>query len=156
VPYLWDPDAVQTAIQAGVGNRITLTVGGRSSARAGGPVEITGTVRFAGPKAYAATGPFKHGAPMDLGDCALIEAGSLTISLVSNLVMAVDDDPFKQFGLDVNDFDVVVLRSKTHFRAAWEDLAADILIVETPDWGPADLSTLPYRNVPPGVFPVTG
>lgn len=156
VPYLWDPDAVQTAIQAGIGNQVTLTVGGTSSGRAGGPVEITGTVRFAGPKAYAATGPFKHGAPMDLGDCALIEAGNVTLSLVSNLVMAVDDDPFTQFGLEVNDFDVVVLRSKTHFRAAWEDLAEDILIVETPDWGPADLSTLPYRNVPPGVFPVTG
>jgi microcystin degradation protein MlrC len=48
-----------------------------------------------------------------------------------------------------------VLRSKTHFRAAYEDLAEEILIVESPDWGPADLSTLPYRNVPPGVFPIT-
>ena len=26
---------------------------------------------------------------------------------------------------------------------------------ETPDWGPADLSTLPFRNVGPGVFPIT-
>ena len=41
-----------------------------------------------------------------------------------------------------------MLRSKTHFRAVYEPLAEAILIVDTPDWGPADLTTLPYRQVP--------
>ncbi len=155
VPYLYDPEAARTAIAAGVGNRVTLKVGGNSSDRAGGPVEMTGTVRFAGPKTYTNSGPFRHGAPVDLGDCALVEAGNVTISLISTLEMAMNEDPFLQFGQRADDFDVIVLRSKTHFRAAYEDLAEEILIVETPDWGPADLSRLPYRNVPPGVFPVT-
>jgi microcystin degradation protein MlrC len=48
-----------------------------------------------------------------------------------------------------------VLRSKTHFRAVYEELARDILVVDTPDWGPADLTTLPFSRVRPGVFPIT-
>ena len=38
---------------------------------------------------------------------------------------------------------------------AYEPIAGAILIVETPDWGPADLMGLPYRNVPPGIYPIT-
>ena len=39
-------------------------------------------------------------------------------------------------------------------RAVYEPLADRILIIDTPDWGPADLATLPYRHVPRDrVFP---
>ncbi len=155
VPYLHDPAAVDVCVKAGVGAEVTLTVGGRSSDRAGGPVEIAGVVRFAGPKRYIITGPCRHGAPVDLGAAAVVETDNVTLILTTNMTMALDEDPFRQFDLEVRDFDAVVLRSKTHFRAVWQELATEILIVETPDWGPADLSTLPYKNVPPGIFPVT-
>jgi microcystin degradation protein MlrC len=64
-------------------------------------------------------------------------------------------DPFEQFAIDHRDFDIVVLRSKTHFRAIWQDEAAEIIIVDTPDWGPALLNTLPYERARKGVFPIT-
>ena len=56
-PYLWDPRAVQLALEAGPGALVTLEVGGRSSDRAGGPVQITGKVLYAGHKTYLGTGP---------------------------------------------------------------------------------------------------
>jgi microcystin degradation protein MlrC len=69
----------------------------------------------------------------------------------------VDLDPFIQFGLEFDNFDIVVLRSKTHFRDAYEPVADEIIIVDTPDWGPADLPTLPYRHVPVDrIFPFCG
>ncbi len=155
VPYLWDPVAVRSAINAGVGTHVATAVGGRSSAQAGDPVLLQGPVRFAGPKRYIGTGPMRRGVPVDLGDAAVIDSNGITVILTSNQLSAIDADPFIQFDLDPNDFDIIVLRSKTHFRAVYEDLADRIIIAETPDWGPADLSTLPYRNVPPGVFPIT-
>ncbi|MCG8547266.1 MAG: MlrC C-terminal domain-containing protein, partial [Alphaproteobacteria bacterium] len=154
VPYLCDPAAAEIAIAAGEGAEITLSVGGWSSDRAGPPVEIAGKVLFAGDQAYRGTGKMWNGVEIRLGPTALIEAGDMTISIVSRYVFAIDLDPFTQFGLDVMDFDIVLLRSKTHFRAVYEELAEAILIVDTPDWGPADLTTLPYRNVRPGVFPL--
>ncbi len=148
VPFLWDPVAAAEAVNAGEGARVTLSVGGRSSDRAGGPVEITGTVRFAGPLSYTITGPMNRGVRSDLGPSALIDTGSVSVSVITHARTAVDEDPFRIFGLDARDFDIVVLRSKTHFRAVWESLSAEILVVDTPDWGPADLTTLPYRHVP--------
>lgn len=69
-------------------------------------------------------------------------------SLTSLPSTAVDDDCLTRIGRSLDDFDYVVLRSKTYFRAFFEPASAAILIVDTPDWGPADLTLLPYRHVP--------
>jgi microcystin degradation protein MlrC len=154
VPYLLDPKAAAIAIEAREGATVTLRVGGWSSKRAGPPVEITGKVLYAGDKSYRGTGKMWNGYTINLGPTAVIDTGEIVISLVSRYVFAIDLDPFTQFGFDANDFDIVLLRSKTHFRAVYEPIAEAILIVDTPDWGPADLTTLPYKNARPGLFPL--
>jgi len=156
VPYLWDPAAAQAAIAAGEGAEIRLAVGGRSSTAAGGPVEIRARVLFAGPKVFTGTGPMRRGRTIDLGPCALLDAGGIVISVISNSTTAIDLDALTQFRLDPADFAIIVLRSKTHFRAVFEPIASRIVIVETPDWGRADLRSLPYRHVPSGIFPISG
>jgi microcystin degradation protein MlrC len=112
-------------------------------------------VLWAGIKAFPITGPLKTGSLMDLGPTALLDAGGILISVVSVQWSAIDLDCFHQFGLKPKDFSFILLRSKTHFREVYTPLAETIIIIDTPDWGPADLKTLPYRNIPPGVFPVT-
>ncbi len=97
----------------------------------------------------------RRGRMVDLGPTALIDAGGIVISLTTASLSAIDEDAFGQFGFDAREFGIIVLRSKTHFRAVYEALAEAIVIVDTPDWGPADLTALPYRNVRPGVFPIT-
>lgn len=156
IPYIWDAEAANAAARAGVGATVTLDVGGHSSDRAGGPVQLTGTVRFAGPKQYRTTGAYMHGRLVELGITAVLDVGGLVVSIVSRPTLTVDEDPFVQFGMKPQDFGIIVLRSKTHFRAAYEPIADSILIVDTPDWGPADLTTLPYRHVDRArVFPLS-
>ncbi|SPU49289.1 M81 family metallopeptidase [Bordetella trematum] len=148
VPYLWDPAAVAEALRHPVGEQVVLNVGGHSSARAGGPVTLRGKLVHAGPLSYRATGPYYTGRTVQLGDVAVIDTGKLLVSLTSLPSTAVDDDCLTRIGRSLDDFDYVVLRSKTHFRAFFEPASAAILIVDTPDWGPADLTLLPYRHVP--------
>ncbi|WP_085028673.1 M81 family metallopeptidase [Ensifer aridi] len=148
VPYLWDPEAAAAAVAAGVGATVRLKVGGKSNERAGGPVELEGKVVHAKPVSYRGTGPVGTGCMVELGDTAVVDTGSAMVSLTSISAYALDDDCLTQFGRALEEFDYVVLRSKTHFRAFFEPRAAAILIIDTPDWGPADLCTLPYKNVP--------
>jgi microcystin degradation protein MlrC len=156
VPYLWDPKAAQQAIRAGVGATVTLRAGGHSSDRAGGPVTLKGKVVFAGEKEFVSTGPVGRGRKVRLGPTAVIESGGIVVSITSNPETALDEDCFTEFGYRSADFPIVLLRSKTHFRAVWEKVAEEILIVDTPDYGPADLTTLPYKHVPKDkVFPFT-
>jgi microcystin degradation protein MlrC len=148
VPFLCDPGAAAAAMAAGVGATITVDVGSDSSPRAGGKVRLTGKVLYAQPTIFTRTGPVARGASMDLGPTAVIDAGGIVVSVTTHQTTAIDRAPFEQFGLKPEDFAIIVLRSKTHFRAVYEPLAETILIVDTPDWGPADLTTLPYRQVP--------
>jgi microcystin degradation protein MlrC len=148
VPYVWDPRAAAAAVAAGKGATVKLSVGGHSSDRAGGPVLLEGKVTHAGRVTYRATGPYFTGRTVELGETAVIDTGSVVVSLTSVPSTAVDDDCLTQFGQTLDQYDYVVLRSKTHFRAFFELVSAEILIVDTPDWGPADLKSLPYRHVP--------
>lgn len=148
VPYLWDPETAALAVKLGAGQTARLRIGGKSSERAGGPVEATAEILWAGAKSYVSTGAVGGGSRVDLGKAALLRIDGIMVSVTELPNTAIDEDPFVQFGLDARDFSLIVLRSKTHFRAAWEPLAAEIVIVDTPDWGPADLLTLPYRHVP--------
>ncbi len=153
-PYLWDAETAGAAVQAGAGARIKVSLGGKSSERAGGPVEAEAEVLWAGHKVFTGTGPMRQGRRIDLGPAALLRLGTVTVSVISVCTSAIDLDALEQFGIDVTAQDIVLLRSKTHFRAVYQPLAAAIVIVDTPDWGTADLAQLPYRHVRPGIFPL--
>lgn len=154
-PLLYDPEAVQQCIQAGQGQEVTLEVGGKSSPLAGGPVKITGRIEWVGEKTFIGTGPMRRGLKSSYGPTAIVQAGGVWVQLVSAQTSLIDEDPFIQFGRQVNEFRIIVSKSKTHFRAVYEKVASEIIVVDAPAYSPVDLSAFKYQNVPPGVFPVT-
>jgi len=153
-PYLWDPETAAQARAAGPGGRIEVVLGGKSSPRAGGSIRAEAEVLWAGDKVFTGAGPMRKGRRIDLGTSALLRFGRVTVSVVSNSTSAIDLDALEQFGIDFAAQDIVLLRSKTHFRAVYEPLAAAIVIVDTADWGPAELTTLPYCHAPQAIFPL--
>lgn len=156
VPYLFDAESARRANEAGAGKTLDFELGGKSYDRAGGPVKVKAEILWAGPKTYIGTGPMRKDSLINPGIVAVLKVGGITISVTETPLTCIDEDPFIQFGMDARDFDIVLLRSKTHFRAVWEDLAEEIVIVDTPDWGPADLLSLPYQHVPRDrIYPFT-
>ncbi|HIP79685.1 MAG TPA: microcystin degradation protein MlrC, partial [Kiloniellaceae bacterium] len=139
---------------AGAGTRLPLVLGRNTVERAGGPLRVEAEVLWAGEKRFVGSGPMRRGRQIDLGPAALLRIGRHTVSVVSVCTSAIDLDALEQFGIDFAQLDILLLRSKTHFRAVFEPLAESIVIVDTPDWGTADLGTLPYRQVPAGVYPL--
>ncbi|MBV7482339.1 M81 family metallopeptidase [Bordetella sp. BOR01] len=153
VPFVMDPQAAQRAAEIGAGRTGPLELGGWTSERAGPRLTVEARVLQAGPMQFRVSGRMNHGMPVDLGPSALLQIGGVSVSVTSNYVFGVDEDPFRIFGLKSSDFDIIVLRSKTHFRHHYEPLAQEILIVDTPDYGPADLTTLPYRHADRQAYP---
>jgi microcystin degradation protein MlrC len=150
VPFLWDPESVAEAIAAGQGEEVELCLGGHSAPKAGGPIRVTARVDAVKRDfRYRGTGEMRAGSEVRLGDSVLLDVGGMKISVTSLSQSAIDFDPFLQFGLNPADFDIVLLRSKTHFRAAWDSFVAAIVIIDTEDYGPADISTLPYKHARP-------
>jgi len=154
-PLFYDPEAVQSCINAGVGNEVEVKVGGKSNNRAGEPVRVKGKVLWVGNKEYIGTGPMRLGRKIKLGPTAIVQAGGVWLQLTTNRKSLIDEDPIIQFGYDPMDFDVIVTKSKTHFRAVYEELGEEIVIIDAPGSGPADLGVLKYKNIPPDIYPIT-
>jgi microcystin degradation protein MlrC len=157
VPLLHDPEAVATCRAAGEGRIVDLEVGSKTSDRGGGPVSLSGRVEFVGRRTYTATGPMKRGERVTQGETAIVDSDGIWLQLTSQMDGAGlnDTGPIDQYGYDATDFDVVVSKSKTHFRGVFEALADEIVIVDAPEYSPADLSRFDYRHVPEGVYPIT-
>jgi len=147
VPFLLDPETAARAHAAGEGAEIKVALAGKTAPETSGPVEVVAQVLWSGPKSFTVSGRYQRGSFVDLGLTALIQIGAIRVSVVSHFAFAVDGDPFYIFGERPEDYDVILLRSKTHFRDFYEPLADRILVVDTPDLGPADVRLIPYRQL---------
>lgn len=147
VPFLLDPQTAAQAHAAGEGAEIAVALAGKTAPETGGPVETVAQVLWSGPKSFTVSGRYQRGSFVDLGLTALLQIGPIRVSVVSHFAFAVDGDPFFIFGERPEDYDVILLRSKTHFRDFYEPLADRILVVDTPDLGPADVRLIPYRQL---------
>ncbi|MBA8821778.1 microcystin degradation protein MlrC [Ochrobactrum sp. P6BS-III] len=154
VPFLLDPQTAQEAHAAGAGAGIVANLAGKTDPATGGPLQVAAKVVWSGQKSYRVSGRYQKGSSVDLGLTALIDVGPIRISVVSHFAFAVDGDPFYIFDERPEDYDVILLRSKTHFRDFYEPIADRIIVVDTPDLGPADVRLIPYRQLDTSdVFP---
>lgn len=146
-----DPDAAARAHVAGAGATIDLQLGAWFGDCGGvaGETPISGrfTVVSLGDGKFTGTGPFYHGARMDLGPMALLRMGDVHIAIASRKQQAADRAMFHHLGVSPGDFAVLALKSSVHFRADFGSMAQRILVVAAPGPNIADPAQLPYTRV---------
>ncbi|MBD3204744.1 hypothetical protein GF319_00195, partial [Candidatus Bathyarchaeota archaeon] len=104
---------------------------------------------------YILTGPMSRGAIRNLGLTAVISFGDNNhVIITPTLHQVLDDAIFPALGLDLDNLDIVAIKSRVHFRAYYNERAGSIVVVDAPGLGPADLSQHDYRNIPEGIYPL--
>ncbi|HSW21983.1 MAG TPA: M81 family metallopeptidase, partial [Burkholderiaceae bacterium] len=87
---IFDPQAVQQMITAGVGAPVTLSLGGKLDMPAvrlkGEPRTVGGTVRLVCDGLYRNYGPMARGETNDMGPTAVLDTGRVKIVVISNHV----------------------------------------------------------------------
>ncbi len=129
--------------EAKVGDQVTLDLGGYSDKFAGNPVRLDGKVEFL--------------AGFGRDTLAVLGFGENNhVILTPQLMQVTDTTIFRPVGIDFKSLDIVVLKSRVHFRRGYHEtgIAGAIFEVDAPGWGPADLTTLPYKNIPKDIYPV--
>jgi microcystin degradation protein MlrC len=91
-----------------------------------------------------------------LGPMALVRVGGIRVAVVSVRQQAKDIAMFEAFGLDVSKARCVIVKSRGHFRAAFDEIFPDdrIIEVDVPGLTTPVLQRVPYRDVPRPVFPL--
>ena len=151
VGLICDPEAAAAAHEAGEGASLRIGLGAKSGLPGHAPFAADYRVDRLGDGAFTATGPFYEGAHMRLGPMALLAVGGVRIAVASRKNQAADQEMFRHLGVEPAEVKILVLKSSVHFRAHFEPIAAEILVVAAPGPNPADLSALTYRRLRPGV-----
>jgi microcystin degradation protein MlrC len=157
VATIADEKAVQEIeAKAAVGDEVSIDVGGFATDLAGEPVRITGTLEHLGEVNYVATGPLEHGSTRRLGTVAVLGFGDNNHVVITPTLHQVKDGAiFPAIGLNLDELDIVAIKSRVHFRAYYQDVAGTIVEVDAPGLGPADLTGLDYENIPKDIYPLS-
>ena len=154
VACLWDPAAARACAAAGVGQSVTLDVGGKVDDRHGAPLKVTGTVRTLSDGRFVHKGPMMRGLPGRLGLTAVLDVSDVKVILISHRWQTLDPEMIRVVGLDPLEHKIVVVKSTIHYRAAFEPIAREIIEVDAPGLSSSNLSRFDFRHVRRPIFPL--
>jgi len=140
---LWDPVAVATCLDAGVGATLDLRFGGKMCPLSGDPVDMTVTVTGIARDAHQPFGP----AILPLGDCVAISGSGVDVVLNTLRTQGYSPALFTQVGIDPAERHMVVVKSTQHFHAGFAPIAAETLYVGAPGVVAPDFARLAYHKV---------
>lgn len=154
VGALYDEEVVDLAMASGEGTTIRCELGGKVSPEFGGPVNVQARVARISNGRFLNIGPINTGLQVDVGGAVHLKVGGTDIVVTKQPITANDPELFGHLGLDVTKYDLLVLKVKNHFRAAFEPLVGDIIYVDAPGVASNDFSGFPFRNLPKGLWPL--
>jgi microcystin degradation protein MlrC len=151
-----DPGAVRKMIEAGVGNNVTLSLGGKTDMPSigleGRPITVSGRVRTITDGEIVFRGPMYTGLKSHLGPTAVLEVdgarGRAQIVVTSLHHEPFDLVIFRHCGIEPTKKRYLLLKSRIHYRAGFKPIASHIVECHGAGVTNADLSVYRYRRVP--------
>jgi microcystin degradation protein MlrC len=147
---LWDPVAVDLCCAAGVGARLSLRIGGKTSAASGPPFDAELLVTAVTDDLVV---PFQQSL-VSLGAAAAVRVGDLAIVIASKRVQTFHPDVFRNLAIEFEAMKIVAVKSASHFHSAFAPLAAGIIYVNCGGPYPPDPAKIPYTKIRRPIAPL--
>jgi len=151
---LVDPASAARVHEAGQGATLALALGGRSGIPGDAPFAGEFSVERLGDGHFTCTGPMFRGFRMNLGPMALLRsraAPGVRVALASRKCQAADQEMFRHLGVEPRRERILALKSSVHFRADFEPIAREVLVVRAPGPALADPAEFRWTKLRKGV-----
>ncbi len=125
-----------------------------ADSRAAEPLTLTGRVRAITDGSFRVTGPMMTGALVNCGRTVVLDTGPLQLVIAENRVEPFDLGVFTHCGLDPLSADYILLWSRQHFRAGFEPIAEDVLMMAGPGVCSSDYGQFPYQRIRRPIYPL--
>ena len=146
-----DAPAAKESHDAGVGARVRLSLGAKTTTRFFEPAWFDGTVVSVHTDHYNSIYPPR---PINPGMVAVVKTDNgLHLIISEHPVPQLDLEVYRHIGVDPRAAHVLVAKSAGGYRAFYEPIARECIDVSTP--GPADsrLTHMPFRRITRPLFP---
>ena len=143
--------AAAAAHEAGVGAELKLGLGGMADLDGVIPYYGRFKVEVVNDGKYQTTGPVAQGKRYDVGPSALLSIGGVKVAVSTHRVQAHDRSVFENFGVVLQDLDIIVLKSTAHYRAHFDPIAETTFAAIAPGGHGANPVDYSYAKLRPGV-----
>jgi microcystin degradation protein MlrC len=150
---LVDAPAVAACFRAGEGQWVNLQVGCTLDPRFHRPAPLEGEVTRLGSDPVRLTGPVFTGMDVSMGRYAVVRYARIWVLLTERPACTFDPETFRHVGLAPERADVIVVRSAHLFRAGFEGVAGDIMILDLPGASTPRLDSLEFVRAPRPLYP---
>jgi microcystin degradation protein MlrC len=155
---LWDPEALEQCLAAGLGASLEVEIGGKTDSPAirlaGKPLRVTGTVEQITDGVFTITCPMQTGFRVCLGPTVVFNTGQAQILINAHRTEPFDIGCITHAGIDLADKHYVLVKSRQHFRAGFEAIAKHIILVDGPGVCGSDYSQFSFANLSRPIYPL--
>jgi microcystin degradation protein MlrC len=150
-----DPQVVELAHQTGLGNEFKTSLGAKSGLEGVMPFNSSFRVEALADGNFTFTGDMYKDSAAELGPMAMLrvvdDGCDVRVIVGSERMQCLDLAIFRHLGVEPTQQKILVVKSSVHFRADFDPIAAETLVVAAPGAHPCELTKLSYKNLRPGI-----
>jgi microcystin degradation protein MlrC len=147
-----DPEAVAGAIAAGIGNVVTLEVGGKRDHIYSRPVPVTGQVIRISDGRFQIGG---HGAgSVNMGRTVVLAIGEIRLLLSERIGPGHDPEVYRHIGLDPGRAQIVLVKCTAGHAVAYQSIMQNDLFLDCPGLAFNNLKRLEWKHIPRPIYPI--
>src|SRR6266436_7983159 len=152
----YDPDLAAETHRRGVGAHFEARFNRSETTRFSEPYTAPATVVALTDGNCVGRRGIYSGLRLELGPCAAIEVGGVTVVVISHRVQCADPVFFEMMGLDIGRARSVVVKSRGHFRGGFDEFFGPEQIVEVdlPGLTSPMLNRFEWKRLPRPVIPL--
>jgi microcystin degradation protein MlrC len=162
---VFDPESVADCVAAGVGERVSLSLGGKREGGFTDPLDVDGYVKAITDGEFRNTGPMSTGTENHLGRTVLLvcdsgdgevgdDATGVSVVVTERRQQPLDAELWRHVGKQPERFDVVAVKSNNHYRADYEPMASRVITVNSPGLAAFDPHRYDYQHVRRPKYPI--
>jgi microcystin degradation protein MlrC len=148
VVLITDAAVARRAAELGIGATVAAEVGGRTDRLHGAPVPVEGVVEAVSDGRYRTSGTWMTGREFCMGTTAVLRCGGVRLVIMGRATPPFHREQLTCVGIDPAACSVIAVKGAVAWRAAYGDVAAAAIEVDTPGVCPVNPHVLPRATTP--------
>ena len=133
-----DPEVTREAARVGEGGAVEAEVGGKTDHLHGDPVPVRGRVTRLTDGRYRSEGTWQTGREFTMGTTAVLQLDGVTLVVMERPTPPFHAEQLLSVGIDPAEANIITAKGALAWRAAYGDVAARVIEVDTPGICPID------------------
>jgi microcystin degradation protein MlrC len=150
---IWDESAVQTCLDVGVGQQVSVSVGGKLDRQHGTPLQVTGRVRLLTDGYHYQGGLRRPREREAVGSIAVLNVEGLDLILSSTRLDFMDPVQLRNLGLEPLEYRIVVLK-RGYLTAPFQAISQRSILALSPGATNCDVRQMAFHRVHRPMYPL--